>query len=560
MEQRATNGGGDISPATQRLIAQLERLVADASRPSMKVPLLQRLAKTWERRAGRMEEALACVALAVALAPSDRRSRADMDRLVDEISDVESLEAAWERALGRADDDKTRNELMAQLARLLEERGETGRALARYENAVAAGLDDLVTLEGAARAFRHAGRWPQLADVLERLLDRSDGGDEKGERLKALADVYELQLHEPSRALFALESARADLGDTPELLLALDRLYESTGQPRPRVEILRQLAVLDPKEAAGHLSRALGLVDGLAEGTDDGDALTELRVHKAELLETAGDGAGAMSVLQDVLDADPDNRHALSVLGRLHFDEQRWEAAAPLLQQELAFLGESDEPAYRAELHRRSARCAVQSGDSALAAEHFDNANQLVPGELTTLLGLARAKRRLGRESEAHEHFESLLRLEGSEARTPIGREIRMAFLELELEPLRRLSLSEEILTNQGSNRTAARLRVESLLDLDRWSDGAEALAALIEDTEKAGSFDMSHLMSDLMRLSGLQREHLGISMRPRRRWRRSPSDIQRRVRPCVRCWSCRSSAGRRMQLWTPWSGSCRSW
>lgn len=115
--------------------------------------------------------------------------------------------------------------------------------------------DDAAVLARMGEVHRQAGRPESLLRCVEDELALVDGARRR-ELLFERARVLERDLASPGRAISALEDAAEELGDDPERLEALERLYASTGRTRERALVMESLLERGP-EGAGRMHREL---------------------------------------------------------------------------------------------------------------------------------------------------------------------------------------------------------------------------------------------------------------------------------------------------------------
>ena len=195
--------------------------------------------------------------------------------------------------------------------------------------------------EAESALLRAIAEQPDVADLhseIERLAEASKGweryADALGERAQATFDVTlardlytrlgrvaEERLEDPRRAIAAYLRAVEQVGDQPELLEALDRLYGSVGDSRALAEILeRRVAVVDAplEQATLHYRLAVLFVTDFKEPSR------------------------GLQSLRAALERNPDHEDALEELEGLTDDRDLFEEAAEVLEGVYRTRGQTD--------------------------------------------------------------------------------------------------------------------------------------------------------------------------------------------------------------------------
>jgi tetratricopeptide (TPR) repeat protein len=189
--------------------------------------------------------------------------------------------------------------------------------------------------------LRAISEQPDAADLhseIERLADASKGweryADALGERAQATFDVTlardlytrlgrvaEQKLEDPRRAISAYLKAVEQVGDQPELLESLDRLYGSLGDSKALAEILeRRVAVVDAPADQATLHYRLAVL-----------FVTDFR-----------EPSRGLGSLRAALEQNPDHEEALEELEGLTDDRDLFEEAAEVLEGVYRSRGRTD--------------------------------------------------------------------------------------------------------------------------------------------------------------------------------------------------------------------------
>jgi len=140
--------------------------------------------------------------------------------------------------------------------------------------------------------------WRAWAEALEKKAQGAYDAELSKNLLTTLARVCEEKLKDDARAAQALSKAAEQIGDLPELLEGLDRLYERLKQHRELADILgRRVEVATEPPQRADLRRRLAMVQ-VKEFNAKREGLATLRTA----LEEVPDHAGAREALEQLLD------------------------------------------------------------------------------------------------------------------------------------------------------------------------------------------------------------------------------------------------------------------
>ena len=404
-----------------------------------------------EERLGDLLTAARFYKEASALAPKDRNLLQDLARVQEARGDFQGLIATLEAilALGVAPVEavqlhKHAGEVWAQrLFRPLD-------AVASYRQALALAPQDPDALAAMSELLRQLGAWDELAQTLERRLERVRGPEAVKLRLE-LARIHAERQGRPDAAIQASEQA---LAEDPRCLEAVEL----------QVTVLRRWNQGGGQDAA--LATALKRLAALREGTARADVLVEL----AELLQRVQKPDAALSALREAAKADPAHARALERLSAQLEAAGLWEELLEVLGQAVPHVKEAFRQGEL--LTRQGDVLERQLGQPDRAEAIFRQALEQAPGHLPALRGLCRALWRRGLERLISEPAmaEQLSALEERAAKVELDPRERAAALTRAAE-LRR-ALGQWDLADQ-------RYRAALTADLGCW----EALASLAELT-----------------------------------------------------------------------------
>jgi len=244
--------------------------------------------------------------------------------------------------------------------------------LAREALAEAPGYPPAVRLLGAV--YQRRGAWGALAELGEMELSLEDDVDERIRLHERLADLYASELHEPASAERHLRAALTNVPHLP----AIRRLARVLGEQHRWEELFVHLEL-------------------------SADRMTSIR-ERVVLLERAGEVAEsrlrdvdrAIGIYRKLIDALPDHSVAISTLGRLLTQAERWHDLLALNDHELQ--AAPPDLAGRVAVLCRSAEIALrQLGDLSVAESYFRRALDDAPDcdeALRGLGGILRAQSR----------------------------------------------------------------------------------------------------------------------------------------------------------------------
>ncbi len=160
------------------------------------------------------------------------------------------------------------------------------------------------TLMASAHLAERLEDWEDAYDHREKLIGLLQG-DERFTALVEQASLCEAKIKEPYRAIDAYMEARRERPDNADVLKALARLFDETGQVPQAIEVLNDLGqvLVEPK------------------------ARRDLFTQLAEIHATQEENyQGAVAALNNALDLDPMHIAAFSRIEQLLYDARDWRA------------------------------------------------------------------------------------------------------------------------------------------------------------------------------------------------------------------------------------------
>ncbi len=291
----------------KELLTILERQIEAATTPRQKIDLLERIASTWEREFLDHEQAAKALERILEIDPAHTGALGGLAkhyRALERWTDVASV---YERDLNVTTDKERRLDLLLTLARVvLEHLGDPTRAMKVYEQALEVDPKHAGALEALAGLREQAGDAQAAIKAIEALAAKAESprdkaeqliraarmlearGDKEGaiERFKAALDAYP----QASAASAALRGLYLDRGDVTSALELISREIEYTEAPALKAKLCAEAAKL---------------------ARDKLKDLTRAEISAKEAVEY-----------------DPNQVDALTILGDLAFDNERYVEAS----------------------------------------------------------------------------------------------------------------------------------------------------------------------------------------------------------------------------------------
>jgi len=271
------------------------------------------VARLYETRAGKPDEAFDAWGHALAAEPADDVTRAEVDRLAAQLGAWERYLEICERAAKATDEATLRGSFLRSVAQTQDrELGDPRAAIVTFRRLLEADPDACEALDDLEGLQVMVGDWEGLAWVYERKLDRSHDAEERAGLLSRLGGLFEEQLSNPERAVSYYQQAAGENPDDGVAYEALDRLFAS---------------VNDSERLADVLERRM-------EIESDPEVRVEVGMRLAELYEAQlRRPDAACDALRAVVDTDPNHRGALEGLSRLFERQGQWQELVEVLQR-----------------------------------------------------------------------------------------------------------------------------------------------------------------------------------------------------------------------------------
>ncbi len=312
---------------TRDLVRILEVRLEPVPEGEERRDLLRRIAELKDERLTDDRGAFETYGQLLPLSPEDldaRQRYLEIGRRLDRLGEAAEVLLTTAR---KADAPQPRAEILQDVARIFDQRGEADRAEAVYKEILELASDDAAIALPAARSLEQIyavrGRSRELAEVLRTQVKLEDRSDVKRELLGRLGRISERELSDDAGAIAAWKARLEDDPADDEALSALDRLYERGADHRALVEILRM--------------RERHATDGAARKT--------FMLRAAQILaDRAFDIEDAMLAYRAVLDDFGPERPLLAALGALYEKSERYPDLADTIEGELALAAEGGTP------------------------------------------------------------------------------------------------------------------------------------------------------------------------------------------------------------------------
>ena len=310
-------------------------------------------------RSGETAQLIELLQARLARNPDENSANAKLEALYQKTQRWQPLGALYERRLAQNPSDVDAQAKLEALYRKTQQWQPLG---ALYERLLAQNPDNGEVLDKMENLYRQSEQWRPLADLLERRAGKKAPAEARALRLERATILME-KAKDSDGALAVARAFLASDGAAAEEIFAkcLDR---DPGNPTAL------LALADLARAKGDYLRA-------AKFTLDSVERTQNPLELGRLLADAGalyfdrlhDETKAVELFERALAADPEQMNAAARLLSLREAREEWAAVEPLLDLVLRKTDDSD-PAKKADLHQRVARCARKLGklDKAVAA------------------------------------------------------------------------------------------------------------------------------------------------------------------------------------------------
>ncbi len=296
----------------KKLVGVLEIQARHTEDPDERLERLRRIAEIYEKNLRDASSAMTTLLDSLESFWNQDWLREEIERLAQATGRWQDLVEAYDKVLDKFADPEDSLPLRRVIAKALEEH------LAEFERAIEVNgailelaENDWEALKALERLYQATEQWEKLLDVLQRLLSVAGEADERRRVLFAMARLSEAELEDDDKAV-EYYAAALDLGEDPEALEALDRLYTTQEKWEELADILRRRLALIPE--------------------DEVDSICTLKYRLAQVLENElGQADQALAEYRDILEINPGHEQARSSLeAKLAHPELKFEAARVL--------------------------------------------------------------------------------------------------------------------------------------------------------------------------------------------------------------------------------------
>jgi len=360
---------------------------------SERLTTLRRLGTIYETRLADVDGVVYACSAVLELLPGDRDALDRMERVLEKAHDPR-LEQTLEYHAASSGSPAERAKLLKRLAKMASERQDDVVALDRWEQTLRTSPSDPDAMAALAGLYERAERWPELAQVLERI----DGGRPLPQPGSPEAAMRALELE---RYAMVISNPGFPGIDPARASKAWLRVLELTPKNRNALVALAKLyrGHQKYKELADILGREIPVV--LGSGVpEDRDFAEKLTVERAEILEEKlGAPAEAIKVLDGLLrDINPNHLGAHTALRRLYEARGDFDAAVRIAEREMYLSPEADRKISRG--LEIGFICRDRLGNPTRALQAFKRVLELDPEQEEALAAAADLLAKLGRWKE----------------------------------------------------------------------------------------------------------------------------------------------------------------
>lgn len=271
-----------------------------------------------------------------------------------------------------------RADLLARLGEI-EESGldDAAAAVERYKAALALVPDHGLSLRALDRLLPGLGRFEELAEVYERVVDHAADAAQAKDYLMRIGAIREDRL-----------------GDFAAAIHAYERILE-----RDERDLMAMHALQRAADRASDYGRLLQYLDREAQLLDAGPRWADLMYRAACVAaDRMEQPALAVERLRRLLEVDGEHRLALRRLSEIYRREQRWDELLTTFEQRLSVATSAEDQATLATEMGRL--CELQIGRVDDAVEHYARALDADPGHLAAHRALLSALRKARRHED----------------------------------------------------------------------------------------------------------------------------------------------------------------
>jgi len=473
------------------LAAAYEKALPTLGDSPQVLPVLSVLAAAYEQELARPEEAIARNQQILSLSPKDERAVTALERLYIATGRFGQLLAIYDKKLELAKSKDEQLEIRFKLASLYEEEiKQLDKAVELYVSILKQDPAQLSALKALDRIFVATGRWKELAAVLSREIELLSKDSAAVAELKyRRGSVLESHLSDPAGAVdsyreaLALVPAHAGARTALEAYLkdperqvtavqVLEPIYEQTFD-LPRLVEVQGIKLAREKRPAERVALLLR-IGGLAQNLGDEDAAWDAYAQSFREDPTALQARESLETLASALDRHGD----LVALYEQALGAQAKTKLSPQLESELLLVVAV---AYDEKL-----------GQSEKAVEYFRRAQEIQPGDASSLVALERLYTRTERWPDLIETLKRKVALvTDAEERVQIRTRIASVWEEMIGNAGEAVAAWRDVLTESPENLQALRSLDRLYLgrgEFHELADNLQQQLALTQDADETCS------------------------------------------------------------------------
>jgi tetratricopeptide (TPR) repeat protein len=288
---------------------------AESEDDATRVGLWNKIASLYHDRLAKADKAQKAFEKTLSLDSGNLVAAEALIPIYEKAKDARKLAGVLQVQLLHTTEPALRQERMLRIAQILDaDAGEKPSALAIALQATTENPLEAWALETGQRLAAETGEWASLVQVYEAALQTLQGADSLP-LLATVARAYEKELADYPLAIERNKQVLALAPSDEQAVLALERLYVSTGQHEELLAIYdKKLSLAASEQEKREVRLQLAL-------------LYEEQVHDVER---------ALALYRDILKTDPDDLQALRALGRLYQSTEKWQDLAAIIERQLA--------------------------------------------------------------------------------------------------------------------------------------------------------------------------------------------------------------------------------
>ena len=419
--------------------------------------------------------------------PEDERSRAEVARLADATGRFPELVGVYTDAMQKTQDLELIRDLAHELATIYRERLDDDGAAEQMYRYVLDGIDDgdPRALAGLDALYENQGRWPELAEILEREVNATFDVEPRIGFLFRLGQVQEARLGDIEAAAHRY---REVLDAEPLHVGALDRLeliYQAQQQAEPLYDIYaRKTEIAETDEDRARLKAAMA---HLAAGP-------------------LGRPEDATELFNEVLALRGENPEALQALEQLYLDSERWRELVDVCERQVNLVG--NDQAREVALYARLGRVWGDHLDREQnALENWAKVLEREPEHLEALWAVRSLHERTGDHAALARADHRLLEViePGDAQRQDLFRQLGRLYQTSLEQPADAIVAWTQVLALSSHDPEAIEALEELYAGSEDWASCVEVLDRKVEITE-----DAYEQVSILFRIAEMYEQKLG--------------------------------------------------